>query len=1057
MNLHEYIAELDRLYRTGRATEHTYRPALQALLDTALPALAAINEPARTDCGAPDFILVRRRDNLPVAFVEAKDIDDPDLDGRRQHREQFDRYRHSLAHIAFTDYLDFHLYEDGEPVAQVRVADVSDGRIRPRPKAEEAFNALLSRLTSGGPQRITSASRLAAVMAAKARLLADTVGRALAQRADSYDDESLHGLFRAFRNVLIHDAEPEEFADLYAQTITYGLFAARLHDPTPETFSRQEAAGLIPKTNPFLRRFFQHLAGADLDGRVAWIVDDLATAFGAADLRRLLADYGRAGRRDDPMIHFYEDFLAAYDPKARKAKGVWYTPQPVVSFIVRAVDHLLRRDFGLPDGLADASRVKRKVAVEQSLDRRTADRLRHAEREFHRVQILDPATGTGTFLSEVVRLVRSCFEGREGLWQDYVERDLLPRLSGFELLMASYAVAHLKLDLLLEQTGYQHLTDRRLHVYLTNSLETANDAGRTLFDPLFSDEANRADRVKRDTPVMVMMGNPPYSVSSQNKGEWITELIRIYKSEPGNWGKKTELHQLQERNIQPLSDDYIKFIRLAHYYVQKNGEGIVAFITNNSFLDGIIHRGMRWQLLRAFDSIYILDLHGNAKKHETTPDGSKDENVFNIQQGVSINLFVRTGPNTEDQPARVFHHDLYGLRRNKFAHLDKLDINSVPWQELTPCAPYYFFVPKDFSAQAEYDRCFRLDELFINNVSGVKTSKDKVVVCDTMEQARQLAEDFQTLDVETLRTKYNTGRDSRDWSVERAKEDVTEHKDTLRIVPYMYRPFDDRYIVLTGKTNGIVAWPRYRSFACMSHPGNLSLIVCKQLSTQNWHHCFLSTLISDLNSISINTKEISYVFPLFINTGEAGRNFETKNLIPNFRPEVVARIEEGLGESVEPTELFDYIYAVLHSPAYRECYREMLRIDFPCVPYPQDAGQYHRLAAIGARLRRTHLMEGAPTWPDGLTYPVGGSNEVSDPHWADGRAYVNDTQYVGGVAEAVWNAAIGGYQPAQKWLKDRRGRRLTHDDIAHYARTLRALSETLRLMREVNTILTLPA
>lgn len=1057
MNLHEYIAELDRLYRTGRATEHTYRPALQALLDTALPALAAINEPARTDCGAPDFILVRRRDNLPVAFVEAKDIDDPDLDGRRQHREQFDRYRHSLAHIAFTDYLDFHLYEDGEPVAQVRVADVSDGRIRPRPKAEEAFNALLSRLTSGGPQRITSASRLAAVMAAKARLLADTVGRALAQRADSYDDESLHGLFRAFRDVLIHDAEPEEFADLYAQTITYGLFAARLHDPTPETFSRQEAAGLIPKTNPFLRRFFQHLAGADLDGRVAWIVDDLATAFGAADLRRLLADYGRAGRRDDPMIHFYEDFLAAYDPKARKAKGVWYTPQPVVSFIVRAVDHLLRRDFGLPDGLADASRVKRKVAVEQSLDRRTADRLRHAEREFHRVQILDPATGTGTFLSEVVRLVRSRFEGREGLWQDYVERDLLPRLSGFELLMASYAVAHLKLDLLLEQTGYQHLTDRRLHVYLTNSLETANDAGRTLFDPLFSDEANHADRVKRDTPVMVMMGNPPYSVSSQNKGEWITELIRIYKSEPGNWGKKTELHQLQERNIQPLSDDYIKFIRLAHYYVQKNGEGIVAFITNNSFLDGIIHRGMRWQLLRAFDSIYILDLHGNAKKHETTPDGSKDENVFNIQQGVSINLFVRTGQETEERPARVFHHDLYGLRRDKFARLDSLDFNSVQWQELAPCAPYYFFVPKDFSTQAEYDRGFRLDELFINNVSGVKTSKDKLVVCDTMEQARQLVEDFQTLDKETLRTKYNTGRDSRDWSVERAKEDVIAHKDTLRIVPYMYRPFDERYIMLTGTTNGIVARPRYRSLACMLQPGNLAICAIR-INRDYDFAIFLTNGYTDKTYLS--SKDDINLFPLFDfpkNTGEAGRNFEAENLVPNFRPEVVARIEAGLGESAAPAELFDYVYAVLHSPAYRERYREMLRIDFPRVPYPHDAGQYHRLAAIGARLRRTHLMEGASTWPDGLTYPVGGENEVSDPHWADGRAYVNDTQYVGGVAEAVWNAAIGGYQPAQKWLKDRRGRRLTHDDIAHYARTLRALSETLRLMREVNTILTLPA
>lgn len=707
MNLHEYIAELDRLYRTGRATEHTYRPALQALLDTALPALAAINEPARTDCGAPDFILVRRRDNLPVAFVEAKDIDDPDLDGRRQHREQFDRYRHSLAHIAFTDYLDFHLYEDGEPVAQVRVADVSDGRIRLRPKAEEAFNALLSCLTSGGPQRITSASRLAAVMAAKARLLADTVGRALAQRADSYDDESLHGLFRAFRNVLIHDAEPEEFADLYAQTITYGLFAARLHDPTPETFSRQEAAGLIPKTNPFLRRFFQHLAGADLDGRVAWIVDDLATAFGAADLRRLLADYGRAGRRDDPMIHFYEDFLAAYDPKARKAKGVWYTPQPVVSFIVRAVDHLLRRDFGLPDGLADASRVKRKVAVEQSLDRRTADRLRHAEREFHRVQILDPATGTGTFLSEVVRLVRSCFEGREGLWQDYVERDLLPRLSGFELLMASYAVAHLKLDLLLEQTGYQHLTDRRLHVYLTNSLETANDAGRTLFDPLFSDEANRADRVKRDAPVMVMMGNPPYNGASRNKGEWIMNLMRTYKMEPGGQTP------LKERNPKWLNDDYVKFIRLAHYYIERTGTGIVAFINPHGYLDNPTFRGMRWQLLRTFDRIYTIDLHGNSKKHETAPDGSKDENVFDIQQGVSINLFIRTQEKHDrDHMADVYHYDLYGLRSDKYNFLDSHSLADIPFQRLAPQPPMYFFVPKDFTVEAEYKKGFGVNELF---------------------------------------------------------------------------------------------------------------------------------------------------------------------------------------------------------------------------------------------------------------------------------------------------------------------------------------------------------
>ena len=1036
MNLHEYIAELDRLYRTGRATEHTYRPALQALLDTALPALAAINEPARTDCGAPDFILVRRRDNLPVAFVEAKDIDDPDLDGRRQHREQFDRYRHSLAHIAFTDYLDFHLYEDGEPVAQVRVADVSDGRIRPRPKAEEAFNALLSRLTSGGPQRITSASRLAAVMAAKARLLADTVGRALAQRADSYDDESLHGLFRAFRNVLIHDAEPEEFADLYAQTITYGLFAARLHDDTPDTFSRQEAASLIPKTNPFLRRFFQSIAGYDLDDRIAWLVDDLAATFRAVDLRRLLADYGRDGRRDDPMIHFYEDFLTAYDPAQRKAKGVWYTPQPVVRFIVRAVDQLLRRDFGLTEGLADASRVSHKVVEAQAVDRRTADHRKRVDRSFHRVQILDPATGTGTFLAEAVRLVRNRFEGREGLWQDYVERDLLPRLGGFELLMASYAIAHLKLDLLLEQTGYRHRSDRRLHVYLTNSLESPADE-RTLFDQLFSEEAEAANRVKRDAPVMVMMGNPPYNGASRNKGEWIMNLMRTYKMEPGGQTP------LKERNPKWLNDDYVKFIRLAHYYIERTGTGIVAFINPHGYLDNPTFRGMRWQLLRTFDRIYTIDLHGNSKKHETAPDGSKDENVFDIQQGVSINLFIRTQEKHDrDHMADVYHYDLYGLRSDKYNFLDSHSLADIPFQRLAPQPPMYFFVPKDFTVEAEYKKGFGVNELFNICILGPNSHRDHFAIAFTQEEATQRINDLLNTDKtnEELRKEYQL-KDNRDWKLNEARQGL---KGNEKAVECLYRPFDRRYM-LYGSFAFDYLRPQLNDHLLQP---NYALLYTKQ--TKELFSCFVTDRPLGQHKI-VTPYDGSYASPLFL------YKEDDTSPVPNFRPEVVAQIERGLGEKVEPLELFDYVYAVLYSPRYRERYREMLRIDFPRVPYPADAAAYHQLADIGARLRRTHLMEDAEGWPPGMTYPVGGSNEVTDPHWADGRAYVNDTQYVGGVAEAVWNAAIGGYQPAQKWLKDRRGRRLTHDDIAHYARTLRALSETLRLMREVNTILTLPA
>ena len=1040
MTLREYISELDRQYRTGLAREHSYRPALQRLLQDRLPALTVTNEPARIACGAPDFILTRRTDGLPVAFVEAKDIDDPDLDGRRQHREQFDRYRRSLAHIVFTDYLDFHLYEGGEPVAQVRLGDARDGRVTLRRDAEAAFDALLARLAGGRPQPITSPTRLADAMAAKARLLAETVRRALDDDGEDYAGRQLHGLFRAFHDALIHDVEPPEFADLYAQTLVYGMFAARLHDDTPDTFSRQEAASLIPKTNPFLRRFFQSIAGYDLDDRIAWLVDDLAATFRAVDLRRLLADYGRSGRRDDPMIHFYEDFLTAYDPAQRKAKGVWYTPQPVVRFIVRAVDHLLHRDFGLTEGLADASRVSRKVVEAQAVDRRTADHRKRVDRSFHRVQILDPATGTGTFLAEAVRLVRSRFEGREGLWQDYVERDLLPRLAGFELLMASYAVAHLKLDLLLEQTGYRHRSDRRLHVYLTNSLESPADE-RTLFDQLFSEEAEAANRVKRDAPVMVMMGNPPYSVSSQNRGEWITNLLRTYKTEPGSPNQTGPLSPLKERNIQPLSDDYIKFIRLAHYYIERNGEGIIAYITNNSYLDGIIHRGMRWQLLTAFDRIYIVDLHGNAKKHETTATGAKDENVFNIQQGVCIALFVRTKQKAKGELARVFHHDLYGERSNKFTFLDTHTLADITWQELTPSAPYYFFTSMDLSKQNEYDQGFGINELFNVSLHGPKSHRDHFAIAFTQEEATQRIKDL--LDTnktnEELRKEYQL-KDNRDWKFDEARHDL---KGNEKAVECLYRPFDRRYM-LYGSFAFDYLRPQLNDH--LLHP-NYALLFTKQ--TKEQFSCFVTNRPLGQHKI-VTPYDVSYASPLFLYKADGTPP------VPNFRPEVVARIEQGLGEKAEPLELFDYIYAVLHSPRYRERYREMLRIDFPRVPYPADATAYHRLADIGARLRRTHLMEDAEGWPPGMTYPVGGSNEVTDPHWADGRAYLNAEQYVGGVSPTAWTAAIGGYQPAQKWLKDRSGRRLTADDVRHYMHLVRALDETARLMAEVDTVLTLP-
>ena len=632
MDLKQYIADINQQYQTGMAREHAYRPALKDYLQSLLPKMVVTNEPAHFECGAPDYIISRAKDHLPVSFVEAKDVGDNDLDGKNKsgHKEQFDRYKQALDHIVFTDYLDFHFYKHEEFEDSVRIAEIKGGKIVAIPEAEEKFIRMIQHLGDSAIQSITSPQKLARLMAGKARLLANIIENAMKDETHSYENDNLRGQYNAFKDVLIQELKESDFADIYAQTIAYGMFAARLHDDTPEDFSREETARLIPKTNPFLRQIFNNLAGNDLDERIAWVVDDLVTVFLATDLRKIMKNYGGSKHHHDPMIHFYEDFLAEYNPKLRKSKGVWYTPQPVVGFIVRAVDEILQKEFGLSEGLADYSMIEKSVVAEQSRDKRTIDGMKHEKRRFHRVQILDPATGTGTFLAEVVNQIYDRYREDQGVWQQYVEDHLLPRLNGFEILMASYAVAHIKLDMLLGETGYQHKSDKRLHVYLTNSLEESNNEPRTLFAQWLSREATEANVIKRDCPVMVMIGNPPYSISSQNNGKWITNLIADYKKD------------LNERKIN-IDDDYVKFIRLGQHYVEKNGSGILAYISNNSFIDGITHRQMRKSLMQAFDKIYVLDLHGNSRKQEVAPDGSKDENVFDIMQGVSINIFVKTG------------------------------------------------------------------------------------------------------------------------------------------------------------------------------------------------------------------------------------------------------------------------------------------------------------------------------------------------------------------------------------------------------------------------------
>jgi len=1096
MSIQEYVSKINTRYISGISTEHSYRGDLQNLLETLVPDVMVTNEPSRVACGAPDYIITKK--NIPIGYIEAKDIG-ADLDNK-SYKEQFDRYKASLSNLIITDYLTFRLFHDGVLVNTIVLAVIEKGKIVGDAAKYDAFRDFIVDFSVQTGKTITSAEKLAKMMAGKARMLATTIENALL--SDEQDNSgviyetannTLREQLAAFQLVLIHDIKPKEFADIYAQTITYGMFAARLHDPTLDTFTRQEAADLIPKSNPFLRKLFQYIAGYDLDDRLKWIVDALADIFRATDVAALLKNFGKATQQNDPIIHFYETFLGEYDPKLRKSRGVWYTPEPVVNFIVRAVDDILKTEFGLENGLADTSKTKVKVKVRTGDYRMKVEGEKgytEVEQEVHKVQILDPAAGTGTFLAEIIKHVYKRFEGQQGIWNTYVDEHLIPRLNGFELLMASYAMAHLKLDLLLTETGYKPTKDQRFRVYLTNSLEEHHPDTGTLFAGWLSTEANEANHIKRDTPVMVVLGNPPYSVSSSNKSEWIEKLMVDYKKD------------LNERNIQPLSDDYIKFIRFGQHFIDKNGEGILAYISNNSFIDGIIHRQMRKHLLESFDKIYILDLHGNAKKNEVCTDGSPDQNVFDIMQGVSINILVKTGRKLKNGLGEVYHFDFRGKRELKYHMLISESLTSLEWDKLEVKALNYFFIKKNFDGIARYETGFKIDELFKDKGIGIKFRKDNLLVKNhfSPEDVKKMIQDIHNLPNTSILKLYNFN-ETEDWKLDDKKE-LFKKDDNDSIIPVNYRPFDLRYTYYPlDRVNELI--PRGDSRHGLMRNiilGSIGLI-CFRQSRNNDINNFWITKWSVSKDI-ISSLDSATIFPLYSYLEQKDQQslkfLDSRS--PNLNIEILKQFSDRVGltftpekeqtpTSFAPIDILDYIYAVLHSPTYREKYKEFLKIDFPRVPYPKDADTFWQLVKLGGELRQLHLLESPVVSQLITTYPVGGDNVVVKPWYeaepmldpgcwmldagsqtADGgsqipdnsqianhtsqigKVWINETQYFAGVPLVAWEFYIGGYQPAQKWLKDRKGRVLNFEDILHYQKVIVALAETGRVMGEIDGI-----
>ena len=998
-----YVKSISSKFLHEETSEMGYRTDFEILIKGIFESINVrrIDHDARAEQGnKPDFVVLNH--DVPILYIEAKDIS-ASLD-KIEKSEQMARY-YGYANLVLTDYVEFRFYRNGlryEDPIKIANYDLKTRTITAIPANYEHVAKTLIDFTQSHKEPIKSGKHLSKIMGGKAQRIRDNVRQFLATKSDK--NTEITRVYETIKKLLVHDLTEDTFADMYAQTLVYGLFAARYHDESPASFTRQEARDLIPKSNPLLRHFFDHIVGPNFDKRLEYIVNELCEVFSHADVPGLMREYyntdlsGEEHKGPDPVIHFYEDFLKEYDPELRKKMGAYYTPVPVVQFIVRSVDYLLKKEFGLAAGLADTSKTATGV---------------------HRVQILDPAVGTGTFISAVINIIYSSLlkNGQKGRWPTYVHNDLLPRLHGFELMMAPYTIAHLKLAMAFGQTGFKYF-NRRLGIYLTNSLEKAIGQGE-LFTAFglaesIAEESKEASVIKNKTPIMVVIGNPPYSISSSNKGKWIQDLIKDYKK------------NLNEKKIN-IDDDYIKFIRLAEHFIEKNKNGIVAMITNNSFIDGITHRQMRKHLLETFDDIYILDLHGNSKKKEKAPDGGKDENVFDIQQGVSISIFVRKNEKKE-KLGTVYHAEIFGKREIKFETLNKTGVSSINWKKLSYDELYYFFVPKDFSLKLEYEKGFPVTDIFKIHSAGIKTKVDNIAIDFQKDLLGKRVEEILTKkpSLNEVIQRFNLNPKTT-WEYDNV---LKADYDEKYLEIYDYRPFDCRYIYYD---KNFLSRSRSQVMDNFFNKDNIGLE-----TSRVGDFIFVSKRISDEHFISDN----SFKFPLYI--------YDSDNLrIPNLEKKILVEIEKIVGEA-KSEDIFDYIYAVLHSPNYREKYKEFLKIDFPRVSYPKDTKTFKKLVAFGAELRSLHLLESPKLSKFITTYPNYGSNIVEKPVYKDGNVYINEKQYFGSVPEVVWNFYIGGYQPAKKWLKDRKNCTLTNNDIEHYQEIIVALAETERIIGEID-------
>ncbi len=1039
-----FIKDVKSEHEVSGAKEQSYRPDLVGFIRKLGDSKTIVrNEGEKREGVTPDIVVMRKPDNLPNGYIEAKDIT-IDIDNLKgQNINQLALYRGKFRNLIYTNNFDWNFYRDGNLVRSISIAKLSkSGEITEKPENYAELADYLQDFLDQRPQTIKAAKELAKYMARKTRIIHD------AFRDGLFGEHRLESLEKQYNTIveqLIRYLKKEEFADMYAQTVTYGLFVARLNS-TPETFNREKLRELVPKNYPFLKDLFEFIANKTLGDTLNLYIDDLIEIYRATD-DGIMKNYKNSGKGKDPFLHFYEDFLKEYDSANRKSKGVYYTPDAVVDFIVRGVDWVLKKKFGLDEGLANSERIST-VVTNKKMDEEQFDAP-------HRVQILDPATGTGTFLAQVIRhIAKNKKEAMGANWSSYVDKDLLPRLHGFEIMMAPYVMCYLKLHMLLNKLDYtpKGKKTQRMSIYLTDSLTGANKKIPSLGfgNEWLEDEARGAKDIKETAPIMCVIGNPPYNSKSKNTDKWINNLLKDYKKEPNTKDK------LDEDNLVPINNDYVKFIRMAQHMVEKdekgevdkNREGVVGMITGNGYLDGPTLRGMRWNLMKSFDEIYILDLHGDKIKNKD------DKNVFDITTGVAILIAWKNKREEEtDKPlAKIFHGDLSGDSRDvKFKTLGRESLDSKRFKKIKPCAPNYYFTPKDYSLVEEYEKGFKINKFMKRYSSGITTHRDALVVDIDKQTLIDRIKKFYNRTKTPQEIKDALGLEEKgEWTIQEAR--TKGNFDVNYIIQSIYRPFDIRPLYYDAN---LITRDRRKIMRHFLLGDNLGLITQRLTPHKGeWTDVLIGTNVIDAHV----TGSRSSAFPLYLYPEEVNKKKQDKI---NLKAERSVNMDETIRKAIEDVatdakhgtpdeqQIFDYIYGLLHAPSYRKLYSQSLKDDFPRIPYPKDSAEFWRLSSVGTKLRDLHLMKGnfnlaAYKFDGEDTTPI---VECWDFH--NEQIWINKTQYFANVPESAWETCIGGYQPAKEWLSDREGQTLETNDIAHYQKIIAVLVQTEQTMQTI--------